>query len=251
MPISLNTLMALPLFEDIGKDGSALLAQNSRIITCKRGQFLFMHGDPVTYFYVICRGAMQVFRETPGGHEITSDILIAGEELNTDEMVTNQSSHAVNARAIEDTSLLEIPVTWMRAHLKDFDNLAEKLLASLSDRLQDAQFEAEQLSTMSAAQMVACYLKKLCVLYDFDPHGFNLPYTKTLIASRLRIEKETFSRTLQTLRDHGITVKGTHVCIHDMHKSDNFSCSECSVAEECETHRALHEKVDRLAAKRT
>ncbi|MFZ5835061.1 MAG: Crp/Fnr family transcriptional regulator [Pseudomonadota bacterium] len=251
MTISLDTLRALPLFSDISKAEGAMLAGNSRIVTCKRGQFLFMHADPITHFFVICRGAMQVFRETPDGHEVTNDILIAGDSLNTEEVVAKQNIHLMNARAIEDSSLLEVPVAWMRAHLKDFDNLAEKLLASLSDRLQGAQIEAEQMSTMSAAQMVACYLKKLCVLYNFDPHGFKLPYTKTLIASRLRIEKETFSRTLQSLRDHGITVSGTDVCIHDMRKADDFACSECSVAEECGTHRVLHEKMDRLAAKGT
>ena len=83
------------------------------------------------------------------------------------------------------------------------------------------------------------------MLYNFDPHGFELPYTKTLIASRLRIEKETFSRTLQTLREQGITVAGTHVSIKDMRKADNFACGECSVADECGTHRALHEKLDK------
>ncbi len=221
------------------------LVRNSRIINCNRGQFLFMHGDKITHFYVICRGAMQMFRETPGGHEVTSNILIAGDSINADEVVARQKLHQMNARAVEVCTLLEIPIIWMREHLKDFDHIAEKLLANLADRLHGVQVEAEQLTTMSAPQMVACYLQKLCVLYDFDPHGFDLPYTKTLIASRLRIEKETFSRTLQTLRDQGITVSGTHVSIKDMRKAGNFVCGECSVAEECGTHRALHEMLDK------
>ncbi len=249
MTIALDTLKALPLFSDISKDESALLIRHSRIVSCRRGQFLFMHGDSITHFYVICRGAMQIFRETPGGHEITNDILIAGDSLNAEEVMAKHSVHKVNARAVEDSSLLEIPVAWLREHLKDFDHMTEKLLASLAERLQCVQVEAEQLTTMSAAQMVACYLMKLCVLYNFDPRGFELPYTKSLIASRLRIEKETFSRTLQTLRDQGITVTGTHVSIKDMRKADNFSCGECSVAEECGTHRLLHERLDKLSVR--
>ncbi len=250
MTTPLNTLKALPLFSDISSADGDLLVRNSRIMSCKRGQFLFMHGDRITHFYVICRGAMQIFRETPGGQEVTSDILIAGDSINANEVVARQSLHQVNARAVEDSSLLEIPISWMREHIKDFDHLAEKLLASVSDRLHSVQLEAEQLTTMSAAQMVACYLQKLCVLYNFDPHGFELPYTKTLIASRLRIEKETFSRTLQTLRDQGIIVTGTHVAIKDMRKADGFACGECSVAEECGTHRALHESLDKNAGRR-
>lgn len=245
MTIALDTLRALPLFSDISRAEGDLLVCNSRIIVCKRGQFLFMHGDKITHFYVICRGAMQIFRETPGGHEVTSNILIAGDSINADEVVARQDAHQMNARAVEDCSLLEIPISWMREHIRDFDHMAEKLLASIADRLHGAQVEAEQLTTMSASQMVACYLQKLCVLYNFDPRGFELPYTKTLIASRLRIKKETFSRTLQTLRDHGITVAGAHVSIQDMRKTDNFTCGECSMADECGTHRALHEKLDK------
>ena len=247
MTIALDTLRALPLFSDLSQDDGATLVRNSRIISCKRGQYLFMHGDKVTHFYVICRGAMQIFRDTPGGQEVTDNILIAGDSINADDVVSRQRAHAMNARAVDDCSLLEIPVSWMRENLKEFDHIAGKLLQNLADRLHSVQVEAEQLTTMSAAQMVACYLQKLCVLYDFDPHGFELPYTKTLIASRLRIEKETFSRTLQTLRDRGITVTGTHVSFKDMRKADNFSCGECSVAEECGTHRLFYEKLDKLS----
>lgn len=245
MTIALDTLRALPLFSDLSQDDGATLVRNSRIISCKRGQYLFMHGDKVTHFYVICRGAVQIFRDTPGGQEVTDNILIAGDSINADDVVSRQPTHAMNARAVDDCSLLEIPVSWMREHLKDFDHIAEKLLASVADRLHSVQVDVEHLTTMSAAQMVACYLQKLCVLYNFDPHGFELPYTKVLIASRLHMEKETFSRTLQTLRDQGIMVTGAHVSIKDMRKADNLACAECSMAEECGAHRALHEKLEK------
>lgn len=251
MTVALDTLKALPLFSDLSQEDGALLIRNSRMRTCKRGQFLFMHGDEITHFYVVCRGAVQIFRETPDGHEATNNVLIAGDTINADEVVTRQPTHMVNARAIEECLLLEIPIAWLRGHLKNFDHIAERLLSSIADRLHSAQLEAEQLYSMSAAQIVACYLQKLCVLYDFDPRGFELPYTKTLIASRLRIEKETFSRTLQTLRDQGITVTGAHVSIRDMRKAENFACNECSIAEECGTHSALHERLDKHNCRKT
>jgi CRP/FNR family transcriptional regulator, dissimilatory nitrate respiration regulator len=247
MTVTLDTLRVLPLFSDLSPEDGALLVRNSRIISRKRGQFLFAHGDKVTHFYVICRGAIQVFRETPGGEEVTSNILIAGDSINAGEVIASRAEHAMNARAVDDCSLLEIPVAWMREHLNDFDPIAKKLLSSLVDKLHEAEVEAEHHTTMSAAQIGACYLQKLCVLYNFDPHGFELPYSKTLIASRLRIKKETFSRTLQTLRNHGITVTGAHVSIKDMRNTGNFVCGECSVAEECATHHVLHERLGKIS----
>ncbi len=243
MTVAVETLEALPLFSNLSKEEGALLIRNSRIGQCKRGKFLFMHGDAITHFYVVCRGAVQVFRETPDGHEITSNILIAGDSINADEIVSGQNVHIANARAVDDVSLLEVPIAWLRAHLKDFGSLAAHLLTDLADRLRSAQMEAEHLTTMSAAQMVACYLQKICVLYNFDPHGFELPYSKTLIASRLRMELETFSRTLQKLKDQGIIVTGAHVSFTNVRKAKHFACGECSISEECATHQILHARL--------
>lgn len=247
MIIGVETLRALPLFSSLSKEESALLIGNSRIGQYKRGKFLFMHGDAITHFYVVCRGSVQLFRETPDGHEITSNILISGDSINADEIVSGQQNHMANARAVDDVSVLEIPIAWLRAHLKDFGNLSTHLLIELADRLRTVEMEAEHLTTMSAAQIVACYLQKLCVLYNFDPHGFELPYTKTLIASRLRIELETFSRTLQKLKDQGIIVTGSRVSFTNVRKAKNFSCGDCSIAEECPTHQILHAKLDKRA----
>jgi hypothetical protein len=73
-------------------------------------------------------------------------------------------------------------------------------------------------------------------LYGFDPKNFDLPYKKTLIASRLGMALETFSRSLEKLSDHGITLSGNHVSIHDFEKSTKFVCSECSISDVCENH---------------
>lgn len=219
-----------------------MLTQNSRLRHCRRGQFLFMHGDQVTHFYILYRGTVQVFRETPDGHEITSDILIPGDTLGADEIIKSKHNHQSNARAVDDAVLLEIPLSWMKQHLKDFDNLAAKLLAGLADRLHGAQLEAEHRATMSAPQMVACFLERLCVLYEFDPRGFELPISKTLIASRLRMELETFSRALKKLKEHGIVVTGTHVAFTDAYEASNFACGNCSISEDCPTHQKMQGK---------
>lgn len=245
------TLQALPIFSDSNPEQFALIIRNSRIITCDNGKFLFRHGDRVTHFYVIFRGAMQLFRDTPLGYESTSNILTAGESINADELAACQTNHAINARAVTDCSLLEIPILWMRENFNILGNMASKLLTVLADRLDDAQVEMEHHATMSAAQILACYLQKLCVLYDYDPRGFVLPYTKQLIASRLRIERETLSRALPALKDYGITVTGSHVSFTDMHKTKNFVCEKCSVSKQCKAYRGLHTGMEKISVRGT
>ena len=243
MPIALNILKALPLFSALKPEDSAILVRNSRIHHCARGEFLFIHGDSISHFHVICRGIIQIFRETPDGHEITSDMLIAGDSINAQEVVGKQEVHAMNARAVDSATILKIPVAWMRENMHSVEHLATHLMAGLAARLHNAQMEAEHQSTMSATQIVACYLQRLCVLYHFDPHSFELPYSKTLIASRLRIELATFSRTLKNLKTQGISVTGTHVSFTDMKKTGHFVCDDCSMSEDCPAHIYLHSKL--------
>ena len=96
---------------------------------------------------------------------------------------------------------------------------------------------------MSAAQLVACFLQRLCVLYSFNPKGFDLPYSKTLIASRLGMELETFSRTLAKLKEHGISVEGSRVMITDLNRIEDYVCGMCSVSGECATHQAMEKRI--------
>jgi CRP-like cAMP-binding protein len=120
---------------------------------------------------------------------------------------------------------------------------ALNLLNLISDHAHEAELEAEHQASMSSTQLVACFLQRLCMLYEFDPHGFDLPYNKTLIASRLGMELETLSRTFSKLREYGITVSGSRVTIHNHDHSGKHVCSSCSIAEDCPTHRALQEKI--------
>ncbi|MFT6084669.1 MAG: CRP-like cAMP-binding protein [Alphaproteobacteria bacterium] len=233
MLIELSTLRALPLFSALSQTESLLIRQNGRLGHCNQMQFLFMHGEEITHFYVICRGTIQIFRETPDGHEVTSNMLIAGDVINANEIMTQESYHNMNARAVDNAILLKIPINWIKAHLNDFEYMSTRLLAGLSDRLHNAQIEAEHQSTMSATQIVACFLQRLCLAYNFNPEGFELPYSKTLIASRLHMELATFSRTLKKLKDEGICVTGTHVSFIDKQKISHFVCDACSLSEEC------------------
>jgi len=78
------------------------------------------------------------------------------------------------------------------------------------------QIEIEQPKTVILMEIVAAFLKQLCVYRRFDPHGFVLPYENSFIASRLGMDVETLSRILPKLWKLGITVNKKHVSF------DNF-----------------------------
>jgi len=245
--IAPDTARGMPLFAGLAEHDRDTLLKGGRLRQVPRGQMLFAHGDPVTHFYVIVSGTMQLFRATPDGHEKTIAVAKSGQTMCEDEVMDSCHGHRVNGVAVEDSAVLEFPVTWLKETAKKYSVFALNLLSLISNRAHLAEVEAEHQATMSAAQLVACFLQRLCVLYDFNPKGFDLPYSKTLIASRLGMELETFSRTVAKLKEHGITVEGTHVAITDLVRVGEYVCGMCSISGECTTHQAMEKKVSNLA----
>jgi CRP-like cAMP-binding protein len=243
MVTSADLFKGMPLFSGLNEQESDALIKGGQIRQCPRGQTLFAHGEPVTHFYIITKGAFQLFRINPEGNEKTIDVLKAGQTMCESEILDACRAHRVNAVPVEDSAVLEFPVAWLKEAAQKHSAFALNLLSLISAQAHLAQLEAEQQATMSAAQLVACFLQRLCVLYDFNPSGFNLPYSKTLIASRLGMELETFSRTLAKLKEHGVSVEGTLVRIHDLNKIGEYVCGICSTADDCPTHEAMEKKM--------
>lgn len=116
---------------------------------------------------------------------------------------------------------------------------ALNILSAISEYAHIVELEAEQRSTMNAAQRLGCFLMRLCVMHGLHPAGFELPYSKALIASRLGMKPETFSRTLGALDEHGISVTDATVSFKNIPATEAFICAYCSKMGECTAHRTL------------
>lgn len=235
-----DVISFLPLFSGLDKQEKDALLKVAKIKHLSHGQSLFIQGDVMLFFHVVYRGTVQLFRETSDGHEITSDILISGDSLCPSEIADDEPVYHANARAVDDVVLLEMPICWIKRNLS---SLVLRLFSDVSHRLQEATLEVERQATMSATQLIVCFLYSICARYNFDPRGFELPYSKTLIASRLGMELETFSRSLHKLKEYGIVVQGTHVSFNDVLAVEDFVCDHCSISISCKQNNEIKQKI--------
>src|SRR4051812_22425344 len=105
---------SMPLFSGMtGKDKDELI-KGGRLRQCPRGQMLFSHGEPVTHFYVVIKGTFQLFRTNAEGHEKTIMILKSGMTMCESEILDSCRNHRVNAVPVEDSTVLEFPVAWLK-----------------------------------------------------------------------------------------------------------------------------------------
>lgn len=231
------------LFSGMAEQEKAGLLKNGQMRDYVRGDYLFRHGDPIRHFYIVCSGTVQLARQTPDGRQITIAVAVAGRSVGETKIFAPGLEHQTSASAAQDTVAMELPMAWMKASAQQYPVLALNLLTELSQAAHIASVDAEHQATMTAAQRLACFLQQLCILHNADPLGFELPYSKALIASRLGIKPETFSRALATIRDYGIAVDGTRVSINDLSAVEHYVCGFCSLADECPEHQALERKI--------
>lgn len=228
----------LKLFAGISSEERDRLLETGRLRHVARGEYLFLSGDPADHFYIVCQGDMQLMRETPDGKAVTIDVADRGKTIGKRDILNAFGHHTISALAASDATVLEFPAVWLK-NLAAHPTIAANILFTLSQYQHMVEIESEQKSTMNVAQRVGCFLQRLCVLHGFDPRGFNLPYSKALIASRLGMSPETLSRSLGALKEHGVRVEDSRVSFCDIHAMEEFICNHCSMSGDCPTHRTL------------
>ena len=217
--INIEALLAhVPLFNGLEADEIARLARGSREITATRGDILFHKGDTPTGFYLIVYGQVKLAFTSPQGGEKVVDIVGQGQTFGEAVMFMDKP-FMVYAQALADSLLLHISKTAILDELDKDPRLGRKMIAGLSMRLHHLINDVESYSLHSGRQRIIGYL-----LREYPNGGersitVTLPTNKGVIASRLNLTQEHFSRILHELSEKGlIVVEGRKIHIPEVER---------------------------------
>jgi CRP-like cAMP-binding protein len=216
-------LQRLPLFEGLEPTALCDLIADATVRQFRRGGMLFVQEEPADRFFIVLEGFVKLSRETPDGNESVIGLFGAGESF-AEAAMFERATFPVDGTAIENTRVLVIPAGSFRRRLVERPELMFKLLGSMSKHMRRLVQQIEQLTTRTSAERVAGFFASL----SRDQSGetrVRLPVEKTLIAGRLGMQPETFSRALARLRDHGLAVDGSEVLIQDAKRLQRFARS--------------------------
>lgn len=228
-----SDIKALPLFNGMSTVEQKEVIQAGKARSYKKGESLFLQGDPLKCFYIVINGAIRKFRMTPDGKEITIKLAIRGNVVGCTHAFEEYDYYQWNAEALEETTTLQYPIPWLKEKVKTQALLASNMLSILSHDAYMATIRSEQLITFTTMQRIACFIARLCAIYDFDPQHFTLPYSKTTIASKLSMETESLSRAFKKLSAQGITLNGKEVSVAEPARLVEYICQHCSAYEDC------------------
>ncbi len=128
-------------------------------------------------------------------------------------MFLDHPHYPVNATALVKSSVIAINCIDFKSMLRDSIDTCFLLMGKMSFRLRDLIHEIDALSLDTGTVRTVAYL-----LHNAPPDTdiFELKIAKSVIASRLSVKPETFSRILKKLHEQEvITINGRNVTIHD------------------------------------
>lgn len=220
-------------FKSCDDDFVERLARQSYVQISHKNHLLLLHQDPADKFYIILSGWIKLFRETLDGAQAIVDILPSGHMFG-ETSIFEGDTYPYNAEAVEPTELLVLPLDLLKKEIKDNPNLAMEMLSTMARYRRQQDEELEHRTLQNAPQRIGCFLLRLTNQKATGPIIIHLPYDKTLVASRLGMQPETFSRALNKLKAAtGIKVKGATIELKDLDQLAQYSCAACSSSFPC------------------
>lgn len=208
-------LTGLPLMRGLELGQLRRVAAQSRLHSARRGESLCKRGEPMPGIFVVGYGFLKLALRGADGERVVR-FLRAGEWFG-DACTILARPCPIDAVALEESMLAIVPAAELTRLLHADSAFARNLASALAARFLGLLAEFEASAQHSGLQRLACYLDSLAEPEESSGGWLaRLPATKTAVAARLGVKKETLSRMFRDLTDRGlIAVSGREVGILD------------------------------------
>ncbi len=195
----MNVMRQNILFSSLDEEQFTCLTAGSKVIELNEGEVLFQQQQTAEYFYLLETGEIKLYRLSSDGAEKVIEIIRAGQTFAEAMMFMERMVYPVNAQALTDSQLIRIEMTMFRNLLENSPKTSLKILGHMSQRLHGLVQEIDQLTLQNAKMRVIQFLLQELPANAATPYQLHWNTPKTVLASRLSVRPETFSRILHQL----------------------------------------------------
>lgn len=194
------------LFSGLGETDLEALSHLALNRKFSKDAVIFWEGKEAQGFHILLEGLVKLVKSSADGKEYILRLVWPGETFG-EAAVLAEGRYPVTAVALEETRTLFFPKGDFLRLLHASPRLARNMLATMSRLLYHLTQQLEDLSLKEVSGRLARYLLVRCQ----EIHGrvekglsFELPVTKTHLASYLGTISETLSRTLTRFKALGV-----------------------------------------------
>jgi CRP/FNR family transcriptional activator FtrB len=180
---------------------------------------LFCDGEKPRHLHAIVSGIVDLSASYKGG-ECTALMMAAGDVFMPAAALYSEP-YLVSARALTACRILMIDAQAVRQEARSSPELALALARILAGQWRVALKIILDLKCRSPSQRLAAFLLRL---HDTSHPGApaELPFSKRQLASRIGMQPETLSRTLQTLAANGLYLRGRQIILTNRQAIEEF-----------------------------
>jgi CRP/FNR family transcriptional regulator, dissimilatory nitrate respiration regulator len=206
----------LPLLEGVNPEAVRELAAQSTLVRVARGQVIVRREERLASVYAVASGSVKTRLLLPPGDETVLSLLGSGATFGQTPVLLGKPS-AFEVVALSETVLVAIRAACVVALVERNLRFSCNVARALAEKNHSLIAEVAT-GRLPSAQRLAQYLASLIepAAASGGASTVRLPFSKTLLAARLGVKKETLSRLLGRLaRDGVVRVAGRDITVLD------------------------------------
>jgi len=206
----------LSLFSGISPSHLAAVARHCWTLSARRGDTLVSRDERLAGVYALAYGSVKLALRSADNEERVLRLVSAGQTFGEAAALLGRPS-CYEALALVDSRLIVIPSAAIFSLIDRAPRFARNVVKRLAERTFELLAEVETATMRRGSQRLASYLDSLAEpATAAGSCAVQLPVSKTLVAARLGVKKETLSRLFRQFADDGvITVSQRKIAILD------------------------------------
>jgi CRP-like cAMP-binding protein len=205
------------LFAGLNDEQMGYLLQTTHVLNLDEGQLLFACMQEARHFYMVRSGSIRLYLSAPDGTEKVLHLVNAGETFAEAITFMDGQRYPVNASALSKSEIIAFSNTTFREILRESTDTCFRLMADMSTWLKKQIQDIDALTLQNATLRFTNFLLHQIPPGELHDIRIELAAPKHVIASRLSIQPESFSRILRNMQKDGlITVEGSSIHIADV-----------------------------------
>ena len=214
---TLDEFKHIPLFQALNDSQLEAIFSSTKKISLPAKTILFERGSSAEHFYMLHSGQIKLFFLSQEGDEKVMEIIYPQQTFAEAVMFMPQHIYPVSAEAIIESELFRFDIAFFRNLLENSQETCFRLLAIMGRHLHARVNEIDNLTMHNATYRLVVYLLGQLPENATALSAIHLSTPKNIIASRLSIKPETFSRIMMQLSKKAlIEVKGNDITLLDV-----------------------------------
>ena len=183
-----------------------VLEKISQLEERKKGDILFLEGDPPNFVYYLINGVVKIYKTTANnGKEVTLNYILPKAFIG-EFAVFKRIEFPFSAEMETDGEILKFRSDEFLNLVRKSSDLSFEVIQYMADKIKKNYEYCENLVEKNVRKKIARFLK------EHEDLFFKL--NKNKIASILNVTPETFSRTLKEMKREGLIIERTVVKIN-------------------------------------